>query len=275
MAHIQCNFQSSALQKNVKVLVFIPTPSADDYLKGPARHYYKDGLKYQTLYLLHGSYGSCTDWVHFSNVERYAQEHCVALVMPDGENSFYRDLPNGEAYLTYIADELPRFMGTLFPLSEKREDTFIAGLSMGGYGAFLAALHYPGQFGAAAALSGVFDLDSPLIASSNHLLKMPDNYKRAVLYDATDPWKLSSLLAKAAAEHRVLPKFYSSCGLEDFVLPAAADFIKTAETRGIRIVTENFHGGHDWNYWDAHIQDVLKWLPLKGDLVNMNTISAL
>ncbi|MEG1873912.1 MAG: acetylesterase, partial [Ruthenibacterium sp.] len=88
MAHIQCSFFSPALQKNANAMVFIPTVSADDYLGDePMPDYCAADKKYQTLYLLHGSYGDCNDWVHLASVERYAQEACLAVVMPSGENS--------------------------------------------------------------------------------------------------------------------------------------------------------------------------------------------
>ena len=136
MAYMDCGFYSKSLMKNARILVFIPTMSADDYLTGNHADYYREHSKYQTLYLLHGSYGDCTDWTRFTNILRYAQERCLAVVMPSAENSCYINMAQGEPYLDYISLELPDFLSTLFPLSGKREDTFIAGLSMGGYGAF-------------------------------------------------------------------------------------------------------------------------------------------
>lgn len=131
MAHLDCSFYSPSLRKNAKLTVFLPTMSADDYLYNDGHpRYFAPGARYQTLYLLHGSYGDCMDWCLLANAERYAQDHCLAVVMPSGENSNYVDMAHGEEYLTYITKELPAFLTTLFPLSTKREDTFIAGLSM-------------------------------------------------------------------------------------------------------------------------------------------------
>jgi S-formylglutathione hydrolase FrmB len=271
MANIQCGFYAPSLKKNVKALVYIPTPSADDILLGSERHYYAQGRTYQTLYLLHGMYGDCTDWQNYSSVKRYAQEHCLALVMPSGENSFYQALPNGEDYCTYIGKELPEYMNSLFPLSPRREDTFIAGLSMGGYGTFLTALRYPERYAAAAALSGAFDYRNPVLASIPHMQKFPASYKKMIFplnEKVPEEWDLTALLKKQAAAGAVLPRLYSTCGLEDFVLELTLPFMETAQSLGIPVTTENFPGVHDWSYWDQHIQDVIRWLAPKGDLVS-------
>ena len=271
MAHIRCSFYSPSLLKNANVIVYLPTVSADDYLFGQKAHYGKPGACYQTLYLLHGSYGDYLDWCRLTGIERYAQEHCVAVVMPSAENSSYVDMACGEKYLTYITRELPEFLGKLFPLSPRREDTFIAGLSMGGYGAFRCALEHPGAYGAAASLSG--GLDMPMLQNSDgpHVKKMPPAYRAAVFQN---PRKLAGtrddlpvLLKERLAEGATLPELYMSCGTEDFIYPANESFYEAATAMGARLTYERFPGVHDWNYWDAHIRDVLSWLPLKGDLV--------
>ena len=82
------------------------------------------------LYLLHGLSDNHSCWLRRTAVDRYAEEYGIAVVMPEVQRSFYCDMAHGPAYFTYIADELPQICQRLFRLSDKREDTFIAGNSM-------------------------------------------------------------------------------------------------------------------------------------------------
>lgn len=271
MAHIQCSFYSQSLMKNANVIVFIPTENADDYLIGTDVHYGSKGGKYQTLYLLHGSYGGSTDWSLLANVERYAQSRALAVVMPSGENSNYVDMDKGEAYLTYVTEELPAFLSKIFPLSKKREDTFIAGLSMGGYGAFRCALAKPELYGFAASLSGALDMQELQKSTEAHALKMPSGYREAVFADrkhleGTDN-DLSALLAKRVSEKADLPQLYMTCGAEDFIYPTNEIFYDNACKLGVPVTFERAHGVHDWDFWDTHIREVINnLLPCCGDL---------
>ena len=157
MALIQCNFFSKSLMRTVPIQVVLPT----DKTLGP------DGSApqgpFKTLYLLHGIFGNDTDWVCGTRVQSWAQDRNLAVVMPSGENSFYVDMPKASAYYgTYIGKELVDFTRRTFPLSHKREDTFIGGLSMGGYGAIVNGLQNPETFGAVCALSSALILDSAM-----------------------------------------------------------------------------------------------------------------
>lgn len=263
MAHIQCNFYSPSLQKNANVMVFIPTTSADDYLEDRSTDCYATGKTYPVLFLLHGSYGDCTDWARLANVERYAQDKGIAVVMPSAENSNYVDMYKGEAYLTYIAYELPQFLRKIFPLSRKREETFIAGLSMGGYGAFRCAFEYPEQYAAAASLSGALDMQALMNSTEAHAVKMPRRYSLAVFPnpDITGTRNdLPVLLRDQIASGKTMPKLYMACGTEDFIFPVNESFHEKVKDYSVSLKYEKFPGIHDWNFWDAHIQDVLNWL---------------
>lgn len=272
MAHLNCSFYSPSLRKNAKLTVILPTVSADDYLFNDNHpDYYKEGAKYQTLYLLHGSYGDCTDWTLFANMVRYAQEHCLAVVMPSGENSSYVNMAHGEDYLTYISEELPDFLCKMFPLSRKREDTFIAGLSMGGYGTFRAALEHPERYAAAASLSGALDKTRIQNSDEAHSRKMPLNYRKAVfgdnLMEAGGENDLRRVLRKRLDEGAELPKLYHTIGTEDFLKESSEDFLNYAKEQGVEITYVTHPGVHDWNFWDTYIQEVLDWLPLANNMV--------
>ena len=265
MAHIQLNYYSPALKKNANVIVFLPSQDADDYLFGTGNAKYDPAKKFQTLYLLHGSYGDYLDWSRISNVERYAQAHCLAVVMPSAENSSYMKLANGEDYTAFIGKELPAFLQTMFPLSSRREDNFIAGLSMGGYGCWRIGLAYPASFGAIASLSGGMDMQMLRESGGPHLEKMDKHYQagvwggRATIRGSRDD---IVVMLKDAVEAGVdLPKLYMNCGTEDFIFPSNEAFYEQAKDLA-DIQYEKFPGVHDWNFWDSHIQDVMNWLPL-------------
>ena len=273
MAHLDCSFYSPSLRKNAKVIVFLPTMSADDYLFNDDHpRYFAKGAKYQTLYLLHGSYGDCMDWSLFANAERYAQEHCLAVVMPSAENSSYVDMQYGEDYLTYITRELPAFLSTLVPLSEKREDTFIAGLSMGGGGTFRAAFARPELYGAAASLSGGLDKALSKTSSEAHSVKMPKNYRQACFGDSAVPTPggkddLRAALKACVDEGKTLPRLYHVIGEDDFLREGGEAFLAYAKSLGVEIEYKLHPGVHNWDFWDTYLKEVLEWLPLANDMV--------
>ena len=264
MAYIQCGIASDSLQRNTTVHIVLPSPTPDDHLRErDLEALYPEGRRWRTLYLLHGSFSGGDDWLRRSNVERYAEKHRLALVMPSAENSRYTDMHRGEDYLSYITQELPAFMRTFFPLSKKREDTFIAGLSMGGYGAFLAALTAPGTFSRAASLSGSLDIRDFMREQMTQDSATLRNYLRAIFEDplnVPDSYHLPALLEKRLAQGIPLPELYLSCGLDDCTLPANDRFHQEASELGVAVKYDRHPGGHDWDYWDSHIRDVLDWV---------------
>src|SRR5512136_755148 len=149
MALFHCDFRSEVLDLSTSMVVILPDaePSQD----GRRR-------KYKTLYLLHGLSDDHTIWQRRTSLERYTAPLGIAVVMPAVDRSFYTNMAYGKAYETFVAEELPKLARSFFPLSEQREDNYVAGLSMGGYGAFKLALNYPENYCAAASLSGALDL---------------------------------------------------------------------------------------------------------------------
>ena len=266
MAFFHMNFFSPTLLVGTDVNVFIPTPDSGELSTGQDIGYFHDGVKYPVLYLLHGAYGDYSDWARLTGIERYAQAHKIAVVMPSADNSFYQDMYRGGKYLTYFTRELPDYIARLFPVSTKREDTFVAGLSMGGYGAVRVAFEMPERFGAAASLSGAIDL----LAALGDAEKEP--HRPPFYWDAifADPGKvegsdadLFALAKKRLAEGRKLPPIYQTVGTEDLIYPANLSAKKKLEELGLELTYAEHPGIHDWEFWDAHIRDVLDWLPIR------------
>jgi putative tributyrin esterase len=113
----------------------------------------------KVLYLLHGLSDDASAWQRYTTIETAAAMYGLVVIMPSVGRSFYTDQPNGQRYFTYLTEELPQYLSDVFGLEPRREDTLIAGVSMGGYGAFKAALRYPERFAAAASISGVLSLE--------------------------------------------------------------------------------------------------------------------
>ncbi|MDD2958641.1 MAG: alpha/beta hydrolase family protein [Lachnospiraceae bacterium] len=270
MAFFQTNFFSPVLGFNTDINVLIPTPNSDEILNHKKSDYFFDGAKYQVLYLLHGAYGDYSDWMRLTSIEKYAQNHKLAVVMPSASNSFYQDMFRGSSYLTYLTEELPQFVKALFPISAKRENTFTAGLSMGGYGALRLALTKPEQYAACASLSGAIDIEGCLERVKNGTMGGPflwDSIFEASAQIAGTDADLFALIKKRKAEGRQLPKVFQSCGTEDFIYPLNILAHQRLLETGIDLTYEEHPGIHDWDYWDTHIQRVLEWLPLAEDSV--------
>ncbi len=147
----EINFFSDTLGMRTMLGAILPQRSFKDARLGkrPA---------YRTLYLLHGYSDDHTAWQRWTSIERYAEKHNLAVIMPAVQLSFYTDMAHGGKYWQFISEEIPVIARDLFPLSSNRADTFVAGLSMGGYGAFKLALSHPDRFAAAASLSGAVDI---------------------------------------------------------------------------------------------------------------------
>ncbi len=262
MALFHVNFLSKALFSNTGVTVFIPSMLFGDIAAGEP-YPYKPGSKYPVLYLLHGYSGDHTDWITRTNVLGYAEERKLALVMPGVWDSYYCDIAQGKDFWRYVSEELPLFIESMFPVSGKREDTFAAGLSMGGYGAMRLALLQPGRFAAAATLSGFLDVAQ---TKGETLQAIAQSYKKA--FGEKDPvgtgYDLLHLLEKCAGMGVELPKIYQSCGTSDDLLCGNRNFHAKARALNIDIeYTEEAGAMHEWGFWDRQIKQVIKWLPMK------------
>jgi putative tributyrin esterase len=249
MALIKCQFFSEVLNINTSISVLIPEPNFS--------HPESMTNKFPTLFLLHGYSDDDSAWLRRTSIERYMEPYNLAVVMPQVDHSFYTDMHMGKKYWTYLTKELPFVVRTLFPLSDKREDNFVAGISMGGYGAFKWALHHPEQFAAAASLSGVLDIQS-------YRKKKPDRFRpifRKGQCLADSDHDLLWLVNQVAIEKNK-PCLYQSCGREDFLYQDNLRFYKTINETSFDVTIEFDLGNHDWVYWDKKIQKVLSWLPI-------------
>ena len=271
MALFQCKIFSQALYRSVNVNVILPLPDSNNDFFGAKIRYPRPGEKFPVLYLLHGFSADESDWQRFSRIESYAQAKNIAVVMPDGYNSFYEDSPFGAAYATYVAEELPAALEAVFPISSKPEHRFIAGLSMGGGGTFKLALRHPDRYAAAASLSGGLNTrrsNSPSGVSNRSNEWRKFCYGMDFEYFVPEMSDLKTLLKNRVEEKAVLPKLYMCCGTEDFTYDANVDFRDYALGLEADLTWEEGPGAHNFDFWDPYIRRILDWLPITGDLVD-------
>jgi S-formylglutathione hydrolase FrmB len=219
--------------------------------------------KYPTLYLLHGLSDDHTIWQRRTSIERYVSDLGIAVVMPNAGRSFYTDMKHGYKYFTYISEELPEIVQQFFPISNRREDTFVAGLSMGGYGAFKLALSCPEKFAAAASLSGAVDMASRVKSKQIQDTEELQNIFGDINAIKNSKNDLFHLAKEVSNSNDPKPKLYQCCGTEDFLYEDNINFKKFIESNNFDYTYEEGPGTHEWSYWDAQIQNVLKWLPIK------------
>ncbi len=252
MALITCNFFSHALEIHTAVHVILPQP-------GPTL---KARKRYPVLWLLHGLSDDHTIWQRRTAIERYVENLPLAVVMPAVNRSFYHDMVAGAAYWSYISDELPRLLQQWFPLSQKRDETFVAGLSMGGYGALKLALRQPERFAAVASLSGAVahghlpPNPSPMDAEFRRML----GETMAAPGSDLDLFALAERITRAGAP---LPKTWLYCGSEDFLYQENLAFHAHLQALAWPHTWIDEPGGdHQWRYWDEQIEQVVAWLGL-------------
>lgn len=256
MALIHCNFYSDTLGVCSSMYVILPEVATTQI--GMQTKVFEG--KFPTLYLLHGLSDDHTIWLRRTSIERYVASMGIAVVMPAVNRSFYTDMAHGYKYWKYISEEIPAKARSFFPLSSLREDNFVAGLSMGGYGAFKLALRCPEKFCAAASLSGAVN-----VANSNN--RCSADFK--LIFDGVDNIKGSEndlfyLAEKIASSDTPSPALFQCCGTEDHLYEGNILFRDHCNKLSLNLTYEEGPGTHEWGYWDANIQRVLKWLPIKS-----------
>ena len=256
MAIVEVNFHSECLNRMVTYKAIIPTEHS--IKKQP----------YKTLYLLHGMFDNHNSWVTGTRIFHLAQQHRLAVITPTGENSFYVDDKAREVLFgEFIGRELVEHTREMFHLSTKREDTFIAGLSMGGYGAVRNGLKYHDVFSLIAGLSSAFILDRILNSTPKNesLLDRREYYTSIFgnldeLIGSDNDYK--ALIKKLKTEAVDIPKLYLACGTEDFLIEENRDYRDFLTNEMIDFTYIESPGAHDWNFWDTYIEKVIEWLPL-------------
>ncbi|MCL2665991.1 MAG: alpha/beta hydrolase-fold protein [Defluviitaleaceae bacterium] len=247
MAFFQCGINSETLGNKTSINVLYPQTG--------------ETKEYPALYLLHGYSDDHSVWMRRTRLEYYAEAYQIAIIMPDVQRSFYCDVKNqmrGQ-YWKYVSRELIDITRRMFRLSGRREDTFAAGLSMGGFGAFKLALNCPETFSAGASLSGAVDALS--IVNGCHGMQLNE-----VLTFMDDPSEFNGSIndlfaaAKKTDGAKNKPRLYQYCGTEDFLYEDNVRFRDMMLGLNYDYRYAESPGEHEWGCWDAEIKKVLEWL---------------
>jgi putative tributyrin esterase len=253
MAFLRVDHNPETIGMNLPLNLILPEPQA---LKGRALE------DFPVLYLLHGLSDDASAWPRYSTIEDLARFYGLVVVMPSGGRSIYADQDNGPAYFTYITEELPTYLHKLLRLNQTREKTYIAGLSMGGYGAFKAAFLRPELYTAALSLSGLLVLD-PALMPPDKAFDPKLMHEMGLVFGGIDKVGGSlndpvTWLRMIAAEPARFPRLFMSCGTEDDLLDMNRFFAQGLRKAGVSFDYEEHPGGHTWPYWTEHIAVWLK-----------------
>lgn len=248
MALLRLDHCPETVKVTLPLYVILPDPGRMDGVPVAQR---------KVLYLLHGLSEDASAWQRFSAIETLAMAYGLVVVMPSAGRSFYTDQPNGQRYFSYLTDELPQYLTDVFGLAPHREDTFIAGNSMGGYGAFKAALLCPERYAAAASFSGVLSLE--------FLRTHPQDPRRAefaLLFGdlehlAGGPHDPATWLQRAAKNPSALPYLYIFVGRQEDLYPLSGLFHAACKSLGVRSEYHEEDGQHDWFLWNRQLGDFL------------------
>ena len=266
MALITVNMFSDVLNRSVMVNVIYPSDA--HFIAGKPVPLCKKPLK--TLYLLHGILNNHNDWVIRTRIQEIAYAHNLCVVMPSGENKFYSNSDiSGDRFGDYISKELVEFIQRTFHVSKAREDTFIGGLSMGGFGAITNGLRNPDTFSRIVAFSSyllkpvVLSIgDEPDVCRHNqrHYLTMFGIEKPEDFIGSENDFEF--LADQLASSGKDLPKIYMSAGTEDPYFWMSEQFQERLVKNGYDVTWVPQPGGHNYGFWDMAIEQVMDWLPL-------------
>lgn len=252
MAFIELNIYSQSLGSQQQVYVIIPQQNTSGEIGTVNAK--TDKKQYPCLYLLHGLSDNHSIWMRRTSIERYASEYGLCIVMPFGDRSFYTDMKHGGKYYSYIANELPSIISEMFNISTRREDTFIVGSSMGGYGALKIGLRNPQKFSAIGALSAVADIEGSKSLFTDVFkniwgenIDIPDNDN--LFY-----------LAENCNKNAIKPKIYMCVGTEDFLYQSNQKLKQKFMSLDYVFSYSESSGSHCWDFWDKNIQNILEWI---------------
>ena len=251
MAEIKVKYRSEALIRNVCFHIFLPNDKPDE-----------QGREMKTLFLLHGYTGDAWNWVP----AELSQKYNLAVVTPNGENGFWLDgLSTGHKYCTFVGEELVDYLRRTFRLAMKPEDTFIMGLSMGGFGALHTGLYYPEVFGKIGAMSSamiVHEVANMKEGEGNGVANY-DYYRECfgepgeLLKSKNNPETLVDSLLESDGR---MPEIYMCCGTEDFLLERNRAFHAFLCDRKVKHEYRESAGGHDMTFWNEYTEKIIDWM---------------
>lgn len=243
MALVEGGIYSDILGRHVNFSAILPHDVCEEPMGG-----------FSAIYLLHGRGDDQRSWLLRSNIERYAIERGLAVVMPDAAKSFYCDAKYGDKYFTFFIDEFIKKVSRMMRLPYSRDNTYIGGVSMGGYGAIKCALLCPENFAGCLALSPVTDITEYVSKDCEN-----GNYDmwRGLFGEELEIPKgddLFSVADNAYSFVSMCPRMYIACGKLDELYEQNVRFKDFLDSRRIDFTFEQAQAGHEWSFWDVAVQ---------------------
>ena len=260
MAIVSARYRSNCLNRFVTFTAVLPFEEYGEEYFNPNQEAFTDDTPMKTLYLLHGITGDEVDWLYGTRIAAYAEEKKIAVIMPDGGNSFYFDHYYAEKWGEFIGRELVQATRSMFHLSRKREDTYIGGLSMGGFGALRNGLKYSETFSKIISLSGALvTQDLPAREYGKDWMETEEFYKRT--FGDLNKIKGSDLdLEKLYLEHGKDTEIFMAIGTEDFLLEKNRRYKTFLQEQKAKLHYLEEPGTHEWDFWDRNIRRGMEWL---------------
>lgn len=270
MANFRLYYDSEVLKMKVGVNVILPESTWGTSLADRPR-----GYRYPVLWLQSGGGFDYTDWQRYTSLELYASEVGVAVVCSGTYCSGYMDTVKGNfKYFSQLSIETPKVVRHLFPLSEKPEENFIAGFSMGGYGSLKWLVRDPEQFAAIGLFSGLKNLADLPIDDEDAMLQGNDEFymfrtafhnSKYIVNTEND---ICYMIDKQMAAGKKFPRAYMATGVEDAHYEDNRFFMDKYAAQGLNIYRVIDHGYHNWEYCDKHVKLFLDWLASEGKIKN-------
>ena len=266
MTQMKLCFLSRELGMRTKVNVILPTGRPIRYEKRPRE-------VYQVLWLLHGGTDDYNDYIQSSNICRYADDYKIAVILPEDDDAFFTDgyLPNEGRYFSYVTEELVQMCRSILPISPKREDNFVGGLSMGSGGAMKCAVLHPELYEAALLMSGsgirMHRAEDKWVAGFlDKVIQGEDLSEYPPVVDYKRDVQMAIPIYNILKERMdSLPKLFFTCGGDDRILRDVKHALKFYDHMGLKYFYEEVPGyKHEWDFWDLTMRKALgSWLPLK------------
>ena len=254
MAKVVCNFLSYSLNRAVDITVVLPSVTCPEAMGLPdqAKATHQLPAKFPVVYLLHGFANNHVQWTGYTNVELYAEERRIAIVNISAENKAYAKV-GADDFKRFVSEELPEFLTNYFPISDKPEETYIAGLSMGGYGALMHGLTHPERYRAIGAFSAGLSIN-PAVFAADPLGQA--EAKTSPEYD------VRALAQRIVDDGKEFPAIYTACGMDDFLFADNQAFAAELGELGADVTWKEVPGfGHEWRFWDQQVEQFLDWIP--------------
>lgn len=260
MAQLQGTFFSKELSRSTHFQAILCNDNAYPSESNP--HYNRPT---KNVYLLHGYCGNDTDWPSNVPLNELANNFNLNFFTLQGDNSFYL---NGEAtgfkYQNFTGKEFIDYTRKTFGLSDKKEDTIIGGLSMGGFGAIHTGLAYPETFGKVIALSSALIVNGIKgmapgtdngVANYEYYRQMFGDLEK-IKESANDPeFLVNDLLSKGAD----IPDIFMAVGTEDFLYVPNTQFRDFLIDKNVPVSFREGPGVHDFNFWREWLVKGLEW----------------